>query len=98
MTSKGLKMLTETRTHIADLFPVEFEKWCTEILRGYAVERNLQDFVIKHNEKIIASDGNYQIDIYAEFTALEVKFKVLCECKKLKLPTLGVGSFSNQFI
>ncbi len=32
----------------------------------------------------VASDGNYQIDIYAEFTALEVKFKVLCECKKYK--------------
>lgn len=84
MTSKGLKMLTETRAHIADLSPVEFEKWCTEILREYAVERNLQDFVIKHNEKVVASDGNYQIDIYAEFTALEVKFKVLCECKKYK--------------
>ena len=91
-------MLTETRTHIADLSPVEFEKWCTEILRGYAVERNLQDFVIKHNQKVVASDGNYQIDIYAEFTALEAKFKVLCECKKLKLPTLGVGSFSNLIL
>ena len=39
MTSKGLKMLIETRAHIADLSPVEFEKWCTEILRGYAVDR-----------------------------------------------------------
>lgn len=69
---------------IIDLTPTEFEKWCAEILRGYAEESNLQDFVIMHDERIVASDGNYQIDIYAEFTALEIKFKVLCECKKYK--------------
>ena len=29
-----------------------------------------------------SEDGTYQIDVYAEFTALNSKFKVLCECKQ----------------
>lgn len=71
-------------SRIIDLTPVEFEKWCMEFLKGYAEENDLQDLVIKHNEIIKASDGKYQIDIYAEFTVLNVRFKVLCECKKYK--------------
>ena len=74
----------EKQAKIDDLTPIEFEKWCMEFLKGYAEEENLCDFVIKHNEKVGASDGNYQIDIYAEFTALKTKIKVLCECKKYK--------------
>ena len=40
------------------------------------------DFTITHNKKIETYDGKYQIDVYAEFTALNSKIKVLCECKQ----------------
>jgi hypothetical protein len=53
-------------------------------LNGYAQKEGLQDFKITHNKKIKASDGRYQIDVYAEFTAMGSRFKVLCECKKYK--------------
>ena len=70
--------------HICDLTPTEFEKYCLAILAGYAEEDQLKDFSITHNEIISATDGNYQIDVYAEFTAIGAKFKVLCECKQYK--------------
>lgn len=53
-------------------------------MNGYAQKEGLQDFKITHNTKIKASDGKYQIDVYAEFTAMGSRFKVLCECKKYK--------------
>ncbi len=65
---------------ICDLTP----KYCYDFLNGYAQKKGLQDFKITHNTKIKASDGKYQIDVYAEFTAMGSRFKVLCECKKYK--------------
>lgn len=70
--------------YVCSITPVEFEKYCLEILAGYAEEDELKDFSITHNEVISATDGDYQIDIYAEFTAMGAKFKVLCECKQYK--------------
>ncbi len=70
--------------HICDLAPIEFEKYCYDFLNGYAQNEGLQDFKITHNKRIKASDGRYQIDVYAEFTAMGSRFKVLCECKKYK--------------
>lgn len=70
--------------HICDLAPIEFEKYCHDFLNGYAQNEGLQDFKITHNKRIKASDGRYQIDVYAEFTAMGSRFKVLCECKKYK--------------
>lgn len=69
---------------VADMTPTEFEKYCLMILEGYADQENLKDFKIVHNHKIQTHDGEYQIDVYAEFTALNVNFKVLAECKKYK--------------
>lgn len=69
---------------ICDLTPTEFEKYCLEILAGYAEEEQLKGFSITHNEVISATDGDYQIDVFAEFTAMGAKFKVLCECKQYK--------------
>ncbi len=69
---------------ICDLTPIEFEKYCCDFLKGYAEKEKLQDFKIAHNTKIKAFDGKYQIDVYAEFTAMGAQFKVLCECKKYK--------------
>lgn len=70
--------------HICDLTPTEFEKYCCDFLKAYAEKEKLQDFKITHNKKIKATDGKYQIDVYAEFTAMGSQFKVLCECKKYK--------------
>ncbi len=70
--------------HICSITPTEFEEYCLEILKGYAETEDLKDFLITHNVKIPASDGKYQIDVYAEFTAMGAKFKVLCECKHYK--------------
>lgn len=69
---------------ICNLMPTEFEKYCYDFLNGYAQNEGLQDFKITHNKIINASDGKYQIDVYAEFTAMGSRFKVLCECKKYK--------------
>lgn len=69
---------------ICDLTPTEFEKYCYEFLKCYAAKEKLQDFKITHDTKIKVSDGKYQIDIYAEFSAMGSRFKVLCECKKYK--------------
>ena len=70
--------------HICDLTPIEFERYCYDFLNGYAQKEGLQDFKITHNTRIKASDGKYQIDVYAEFIAMGSRFKVLCECKKYK--------------
>lgn len=69
---------------ICDLTPTEFEQYCCEFLAGYAEKERLQDFKITHNKILNVSDGRYQIDVYAEFTAMGSQFKVLCECKKYK--------------
>lgn len=73
-----------TNNSIFKITPIEFEKYCTKILVGYAEKEGLCDFTITHNKKIQVHDGEYQIDIYAEFVALGARFKVLCECKRYK--------------
>lgn len=72
------------RKSIYELTPIEFEKYCLEILKGYAEEEKLKDFSITHDRIVSVTDGDYQIDIYAEFTAMKSNFKVLCECKQYK--------------
>lgn len=71
---------------ILNVSPNEFEELCLEILKSYAEAEKLTDFMITHNAKLPASDGTYQIDVYAEFTAMRTKIKVLCECKRYKSP------------
>lgn len=70
------------RSFVASITPTEFEKYCLEVLKGYAEAENLKDFSIEHDVKIPSSDGTYQIDVYAKFTALGVEFKVIAECKR----------------
>ncbi len=71
-----------SNSYVLGLTPTEFEKYCCKILNGYAEYEKLKDFTITHNVKIETHDGTYQIDVYAEFTAINLKFKVLCECKQ----------------
>ena len=79
-------MVQLEQNYVCSITPTEFEKYCKEILLGYAEEEKLHDFSITHNTKIEARDGVYQIDIYATFTAMGVDFKVLCECKQYSSP------------
>lgn len=74
----------DNNKHICDLTSKEFEKYCCDFLSGYAEKEKMQDFKITHDTRIKAYDGKYQIDVYAEFTAMGVQFKILCECKKYK--------------
>lgn len=67
-----------------EITPTEFEMRCRDILTGYAKSEGLQNFEITHNKIIPAHDGKYQIDIYAEFIAMGVQIRVLCECKRYK--------------
>ena len=62
--------------------PLEFEQFCMETLKVYAKKESLQDFVIKHNQKVETYDSTYQIDVLAEYTALGCKNTVIVECKK----------------
>lgn len=71
---------------VFDMTPTDFEMYCRDILSAYASKENLPNFEIVHNKKIPAIDGTYQIDVYASFTALGCKIKMLCECKRYKSP------------
>lgn len=62
--------------------PLEFEQFCMETLKAYAAEEALQNFEIRHNQKVDAPDSTYQIDVLAEYTALGCKNTVIVECKK----------------
>ena len=65
-----------------EISPTEFEK----LVRDYFLEigGNLKNFKAKHNVKLESFDGNYQIDVFAEFEALNTEIKILVECKKHK--------------
>ena len=66
----------------ANISPTDFEIFCLNTLKAYADREGLKDFSIKHNQKIQADDGTYQIDVIAEYTALGARHKVIVECKK----------------
>ena len=72
------------RKRLPDMTATEFETICMRILSKYAEAEMLKDLIIVHDKVIKTSDGSYQIDVYAEFTAFGSKIKVLCECKKYK--------------
>lgn len=66
----------------ADISPREFELLIKEYLTNLGKE--LKSFKATHDVKINRIDGEYQIDIYAEFDVLGITFKVLVECKRYK--------------
>ena len=72
------------QSRVCSMTPTEFELHCMEILRGYAEEEKLPAFNIEHDVKLTASDGTYQIDVYATYTALGAEMKILAECKQYK--------------
>lgn len=66
----------------ANISPTEFELLIKEYLESTV--KDLKSFRARHDVHLLKSDGNYQIDIYAEFEVLGVNFKVLVECKRHK--------------
>ena len=65
-----------------NISPREFELLVKDFLSNLGKE--LTSFKIKHDEKIFVEDGEYQIDVLAEFEFLGGKFNVLVECKRYK--------------
>lgn len=74
------------REFVASISAAEFENYCLKILNAYAETEALKDFIILHNQKVKTDDGDYQIDLMAEFMALSVSFKVIIECKRYTRP------------
>ncbi len=74
------------REFVASISATEFEKYCLAILNAYAEAEALKNFIILHNQKVQTGDGDYQIDLMAEFMALSVSFKVIIECKRYTRP------------
>ncbi|HVW95645.1 MAG TPA: restriction endonuclease [Mucilaginibacter sp.] len=68
--------------YVEQMTPTEFEL----TVRDYIAElgKNLPDFKVTHNAGIAGTDGIYQIDVLASYTALGVKMIVLMECKHYK--------------
>jgi len=64
----------------------EFEEYCLTVLQEWANLDNLKDFTITNNIKLKKNDEEYQIDVYAECTIINVKIKILVECKHQKRP------------
>lgn len=81
-----METINPYREFVASISATEFEKYCLEILNAYAEAEALKDFLILHNQKVQTNDGEYQIDIIAEFVALSVGFKVIIECKRYTRP------------
>jgi restriction system protein len=70
--------------YIEQMTPTEFEL----TIRDYigAIGKDLPDFVVAHDVRLVGSDGIYQIDVLAGYTALGVKMQVLIECKHYTYP------------
>ena len=66
------------------LSPKEFERKVQRILKASGTE--LSNFRTIHREKLSSSDGVYEIDVTARFSALGANFVVLVECKHQKNP------------
>lgn len=66
----------------ANISPTEFELLVKEFLEGAGKE--LKSFQVTHDAHLVSSDGEYQIDVFAEFEALGTTIRVLVECKRHK--------------
>jgi restriction system protein len=65
---------------VIEITPKEFELLVYNYLKEQGV--SLNDFCVTQNAKVKSYDGNYEIDIKAEFQALNCNFTVLIECKR----------------
>ena len=70
--------------YVEQMTPTEFE----ETVYKYIAElgQNLPGFKVAHNTRVTGTDGIYQADILASYTALNVNMIVLIECKHYTSP------------
>ncbi|MBN1186877.1 MAG: restriction endonuclease [Bacteroidales bacterium] len=73
-------MLKLPENYNVEISSKEFELLVKDYL--LALGKDLISFEATHNAKIRGTDGEYQIDIVAKFTILNVEFQVLIECKR----------------
>lgn len=67
---------------VTELSPVEFERYCLELLKSTSEE--FEKSKISHNRIFKTHDGNYQLDGMIEFTFQGITYKTVVECKKYK--------------
>lgn len=77
-------MLIPTKPHFTKMSPGEFEQFVMTLLRN-AIS-GVSNAVVKHNELIQTSDGEYQIDGTIRFELMGIKYLTLVECKMYKGP------------
>lgn len=65
--------------HRTSLDGKQFETFVAAVLRDLG--DGLDAFRLEEQELVVADDGRYRIDITVRFTALDVEFLVLVECK-----------------
>jgi restriction system protein len=70
--------------HVEQMTPAQFELSVKEYIE--ALGRHLPDFKVTHNAHVTGTDGVYQVDVLASYTALGVNMVVLIECKRYALP------------
>lgn len=63
-----------------DITPTQFEKQVCSWFK--AAGHEIKHLQVEHDQKLSTYDGDYQIDVYAEFEHFGGTFKVLVECKK----------------
>lgn len=68
----------------ANITDKEFEEFCMETLKAFSKKENMENFSICSNQHFAVADGTYQIDIVFEYTIMNIKNRVLVECKKYK--------------
>jgi len=72
--------------HVADISPLEFEKYCLTILDVLYSHKELDDYKITHNETYEKNDGKHQVDVVIEYSIANASYTVFVECKKKKNP------------
>lgn len=68
-----------------DISPKEFELLVKRYIDELAKESKTS-VITNHDVKLTTHDGEYQIDVEAQFQFLNLDFKILIECKKHKNP------------
>jgi len=64
--------------------PNDFEKLCLELIQNSSNFSSINDVIVQHDVICKTPDGDYQLDGLIEFTLMNVRFKVIIECKRYK--------------
>ena len=77
-----------------NISPTEFELLVKEYLEN--VGKELKEFKVTHNVQILKSDGEYQIDVYAEFEFLGASFKLKSLTTEKRFPRILIQAKGNR--